>query len=206
MADGGRWVRIVVMVLAAALAARTLACTLRRAWALRRGRGWARWATVVTYGAAALLLICVLWRGPLSWRDLGVRLSPGRPYPVGHGTLWVLQLDDVSRQPLEEGALTDDRARLTLLVQGRPAVAHPAGINSPLAYDMLRVYLSALDPSTAEAVVDVVYDPSFLPVILCAALMVAGLSCTFVFSPHRLQAEDTAPPSGGSRKEGDLSC
>jgi hypothetical protein len=189
VADGGRWVQILAVVVAAALMAKTVACTLRRGRALRRGRGWARWATVVTHGAAILLLSCVLLRRPLSWRDVGVRLSPGQPYPVGHGTSWALRLDDISRQPLEGGSPMDDRAQLTLLAQGRPVVVHLTGVNSPLAYGALRVYLSVLEPSTAEALVDVVHDLSFLPVILCAALMVAGLSCTFIFGPRQVRSK-----------------
>lgn len=35
-------------------------------------------------------------------------------------------------------------------------------------------------------VVDIVHDPSFLPVIVSAALMVAGLSCTFAFPTRQL--------------------
>jgi len=38
----------------------------------------------------------------------------------------------------------------------------------------------------AVVVVDIVHDPSFLPAIISAALMVGGLSCTFAFPTRQL--------------------
>jgi|GEM_PF-1153869 len=147
---------------------------------------WARWATLVTHGAVILLMAALLLRGSLAWRELRVQLAPGQAYPVGHHTPWEVRLDRFSSRALGDGQSVEYQAHLTLLSQGQPVAEHGVRVNSPLSYGGLRVYLFSFGSREAFVVVDIVHDPSFLPVILSAALMVGGLSCTFAFPTHQL--------------------
>jgi cytochrome c biogenesis protein ResB len=148
---------------------------------------WARWPTLVTHGAVVLLVVALLLRGSLAWRELRVQLVPGQVYTVGHNTPWEVRLDRLSDQAPEDGQTVEYRAHLTLLAEGQPVVRHQVGINYPLSYRGLRVYLFSYGP-TAHVRVDLVHDPSFLPAIAAAALMVGGLSCTFAFPACQLWA------------------
>jgi cytochrome c biogenesis protein ResB len=245
--------------------------------------GWARWATLATHGAVALLVAALLLRGSLAWRELRVQLVPGQVYAVGHNTPWQVRLDRFSSRSLGDGRSMEYQAHLTLLVQGQPVARHQAKVNSPLSYRGLRVHLFSFGPAAhvraespgkpvalkplgqeeeeggevflalasrdrsqtllipshnlqlhfspqlgagglfveatqaeegrlvwsgplptggriesgdlliqvrrgAFVVVDLVHDPSFLPVIAGAVLMVGGLSCTFAFPTCQLWA------------------
>jgi len=149
--------------------------------------GWARRATLVTHGAVVLLIAALLLRGSLAWRELRVQLVPGQAHTVGHNTPWEVRLDRFSSRVLGDGQPIEYRAHLTLLAEGEPVARHQAGVNSPLSYQGLRVYLFSYGP-TAHVRVDLVHDPSFLPVIAGAALMVGGLSCTLAFPTCQLWA------------------
>jgi cytochrome c biogenesis protein len=244
--------------------------------------GWARWATLVTHGAAALLIVSLLLRQSLAWRDTRVQLVPGQVHAVGHNTPWVLRFDRFSGRAWADGRSAEVEAHLSLLAPGRPPIKRWLGPNSPLRHRGLRVHLFSWGPAVrvraeskgnpvglkilgeeeaegeeemllalpgggrnqallvpshdlglrfspqidaggldieatqgqeqrlvwkgpvsadgrvkvgdllvqvrrdAFVVVDIAHDPSFLPVIVSAALMVGGLSCTFAFPTRQI--------------------
>jgi len=147
---------------------------------------WARWGTLVTHSAIVLLTTALMLRGMLAWRESGVQLAPGETYTVRHNPLWAIRLERLSGPPSEAGLPLTPQAHVTLLARGQPVAEHMVAINSPLSHRGLKVYLVSFTQQQTSVAVDIVHDPSFLPVIISAVLMVGGLSCTFAFSSRRL--------------------
>jgi cytochrome c biogenesis protein ResB len=126
-----------------------------------RGR-WAQVGTLLSHAAALLLLLTILARPALSWREAGIELFPGQAHTVGHGRALTVTTGPLTLLHHSDGQLRHLEVPLVVSLPHQPAVSQTVSINHPLSVQRLSFHLqgfgSAAELTTTEGVFRVALD------------------------------------------------
>lgn len=154
------------------------------AWCLRAERHrLARLATLVTHLAVMLMLIGVLLSLRLSWRE-ELAIPVGGSALVRHVGLPVHNVAfEIVRYP--DGNV----ASYEMLVRVQETQAR-IRVNEPLVYQGVGFYLSGYAQTQERTVVllQVAYDPGYVPLVIAGFLMLFGMAITFNMPSRCIQA------------------
>ncbi len=138
------------LALLGALLLNMLACTLQRLphlWRSFRKGHRAQAGTLIGHAAALGLVAVLAARPALAWRETGIRLLPGLPQPVGHGTDLAVQAGELEIDFYPDGRPRDYRVPLTVLADGLPLKSRTVRLNHPLTCRGLSFHLQSYGPA-----------------------------------------------------------
>ncbi len=153
-------------------------------------RNWiGRVGTLITHVALVVLVLAAAWGRAVGWRENQLILSPGEPYPVGHGLPVALRSDGFQIMRYPSGMPRDYRAPVTVLEGEQEVLRQTIRINAPFTYRGVTFYLASYipvpgQPDNPHVVLMAVHDPGYVPVIASGVAMLVGLALSF-YLPHR---------------------
>lgn len=146
-------------------------------------------ATLVTHAAVLLLLLGVILSSGFGWREELIIEPDGIARPR-HESQLALRNEgfDIVRYP--DGSVAAYQARVAVNQDGREVMRGRVGINQPLAYNRIGLYLRGYSQKEGDYSIHllVTHDPGYGLVIAAGFLLLLGLTVTFYFPRCWIQA------------------
>jgi cytochrome c biogenesis protein len=108
---------------------------------------WVAASTAISHVAVLLLVVAVLLRPALSWRETGLTLLPGQIYSGSHRYGFSVKSGPILVESHPNGQPRDLRVPLTVLVDATPVMTQTVRINYPLAFHGVAFHLQSYGPA-----------------------------------------------------------
>lgn len=168
--------------LVALLGLATLLCALNRWPAAWRGAGRGRWVALAALAEhlAVLLLLLGVTISSFGWRET-LTIAPGETAAVGHQSGLALRNEEFTIARYPDGSPASYEARIAVVGAGQATTGH-VGVNRPLAYHGVGVYLAGYRPAATGYNVTLlaVRDPGYGLVVAAGVLFLVGMSVRLV--------------------------
>jgi cytochrome c biogenesis protein len=125
-----------------------------------RGR-WGQVGTLVSHASALLLVLAVVARPALGWRESGVTLLPGQTRAVGNGHDLAVRSGSLTVERYPDGQPRDYRVPLAVLVDASPAMTRTVRINHPLTFRGVAFHLQGYGPAAQVTTPERTFDLAF---------------------------------------------
>ena len=162
-------------------------------------------ATLVTHLAVLLLLLGAILSSSYGWRE-ELTVEPGQTVEVGHENRLTLRNDGFTITRYPDGNVAAYNAQLTLVEGNGRAEHRRVGVNQPLSYGGVGIYLQGYEEGEDGYRVTLlaVHDPGYGLVIAAGFLLLLGLTVSFNF-PHcwlyaRIDPEGTMRLAGRAER------
>jgi cytochrome c biogenesis protein len=125
---------------------------------------WAQCATALSHLAAGLLIVAVVARPALGWRDTDILLSTGQAHAVGHGTSLTFSAGSLEVETYPDGQPRAYSVPVTAQAGDSPPVAEMVRNNHPLTIRGVAFHLQGYGPgvhlASSEDSVDLAFTGS----------------------------------------------